>query len=190
MSTSALTAPAGGAMVAHQELDYFVNRRGITFGNSCKLLRDGDEAFPALLAAIARAQREVLLETYIIHGDRSSLAFCAALAERARAGVRVHFMYDSVGSYDLPLDVVRELREAGVHVLEYAPYAPWRPRWGINRRNHRKTCVVDGAVAFTGGINIGDENLPAALGGGGWHDLHVRIEGPVAYQCGRMFHEV
>lgn len=180
----------GRELLHGADLEYFVNRRRVSAGNRCRLLRDGDEAFPAMLEAIAGAQRQVLLETYIIHGDRSSLAFCAALAERARAGVAVYFMFDSVGSFDFPLDVIREMRQAGVHVLEYAPYAPWRPRWRINRRNHRKTCVVDGVTAFTGGINIGDENLPPSLGGGGWHDLHVRIDGPVAAECAHMFHEV
>lgn len=169
---------------------YFAFPEETTRGNRLALLEDGREAYPAMLAAIAAARETVHLETYIFRGDRAGRLFADALTERARHGVAVRLIFDAVGSMDLPGSFIQALRNAGVQVLEYHPVAPWRPRWSWGRRDHRKTLVIDGAVAFTGGVNISEVYLPPEQGGQGWRDLHVRIEGPAAYDLDRLFRQV
>jgi cardiolipin synthase len=150
-------------------------------------LRAGEQAFPAMLCAIARAERSVCLEMYILRADRIGQRFQSALIERARAGVRVCLIYDAVGSIGLPAKYLAELDDAGVERIEFHPVMPWRPRAGWNRRDHKKLLIVDGRVAFTGGINIGDEYCPASEGGGGWHDLCAQIEGPAVRDLWGVF---
>jgi len=170
-----------------EELDYvlpWLVRRSF---NRVMLLRDGREAFPAMLAAIRAARRTVHLETYTLCDDHVGRAFREALIERRRAGVQVRVMYDAVGSFELPEAFVDALRAEGVQTLEFNPVAPWRARWGLNRRNHQKSLVVDDEVGFTGGLNVGAVYAPVEEGGGGWRDQAVRIEGPVVYDLARNF---
>jgi cardiolipin synthase len=148
-----------------------------------RLLVDGGEAYPEMLAAIEGARRTVDLETYMIRADRAGARFRDALAGAAGRGVHVRLLYDYIGSLGLPDRFVRPLIQAGVAVAVYHPVVITRPSWAVNRRDHRKNLVVDGQVAFTGGLNIADEyNTPLALGG--WRDTHLRIEG--AAPAGRI----
>jgi cardiolipin synthase len=166
---------------------YLLRPECLTEGNRVRVLHGGGEAFPAMLAAISGARAEVLLATYIVREDTVGERFRAALVERARAGVRVRVCYDAVGCLGTVSGAWFEsLREAGCEVLEYHPIAPWRPRWGLNRRNHQKLLVVDGEVGFTGGLNLGAEYAPAPEGEG-WIDLHARVEGPVADELADVF---
>src|SRR5439155_16391630 len=114
-------------------------------------------------------------ETYIYRSDRTGMAFADALAARARAGVTVRLLVDAVGSMELDRSCPQQLQQAGVKFSLWKPLA-WTSGMGINRRDHRKILVVDGQVGFTGGLNIGDEYASADEGGGGWHDMHVRVE--------------
>jgi cardiolipin synthase len=147
-------------------------------GNSAKLLVDGQQAFPAMIEAIDRAERTVLMESYIFHGDQAGRMFAEALSRAAARGVRTHLVVDGVGTMQVPAAFFERLEQAGVRVLEYRPPSPWRRQWGLLRRNHRKLLAVDNRVGFTGGLNVGDEWLPREQGGLGWHDVHVRLEGP------------
>ena len=125
-----------------------------------QLLRNGDEAFPAWLEAIESAREEILLEMYWFDSDRTGRRFADALAERARAGVDVLLVFDSVGSLGTDRTMFDELKSAGVQIREFHPIAPWRARFRLDRvtmRDHRKILVVDEVVAFTGGINICDQ---------------------------------
>ena len=169
---------------------YFAFPAETTRGNRLVLLNDGRQAYPAMLAAIRAARETVNFETYLLRADATGRAFADALMERARHGVAVRLIFDSIGSLDLPSAYIQALRNAGVQTLEYHPVAPWRPRWAWGRRDHRKILVIDGAVAFTGGVNISDDYAPREAGGGGWRDLHVRIEGPAAYDLDRLFRQV
>jgi cardiolipin synthase len=93
--------------------------------------------------------------------------------------VTVRLLYDFVGCRDTPASFFQQMRAGGVHTIVYHKYRFWRPRfWGLIRRNHRKTLVCDGTVAFTGGVNIADQWVALEDGGGGWHDATVRVEGP------------
>ena len=156
-------------------------------GNRIEPLFGGGEAFPAMLEEIAAARRRVHLEIYTWYDDQTGKRFAQVLRERARAGVRVRVLYDSIGSYGLTEDFLAPLRADGVRLIEFHPIAPWRPRWGLNRRNHKKLLVVDDGVAFIGGINIGDVYAPLEHGGGGWFDVHSRCVGPVVADLARSF---
>jgi cardiolipin synthase len=143
---------------------------------SVRLLVDGGEAFPEMLAAIEGARQTVNLETYMIRADRTGTRFRDALASAARRGAHVRLLYDYIGSLGLPDRFVQPLIQAGVAVALYHPLVITRPSWAVNRRDHRKHLVVDGRVAFTGGLNIADEyNTPPELGG--WRDSHLRLDG-------------
>jgi cardiolipin synthase len=166
---------------------YALYRDKLRPGNRVTPLRSGKETFPAMLAAIREAQSHVHLEMYILRDDHIGQEFKRALLDRARAGVQVRLIVDALGSFGLPSAYLEELRDVGVETIEYHPIAPWRARWGVNKRDHQKILVVDDRVAFTGGINIGDEYQPVEDQGGGWFDMHVRVEGPVVFDLARLF---
>lgn len=149
--------------------------------SAVRYLRNGEQAFPAMLEAIANAREQVLLEMYWFGSDHTGRRFAQALEERARAGVEVAVLYDAVGSIDAADAMFDGLRQAGVKVHEFNPVSPWRRRFRLDRlqvRDHRKILVVDGVLGFTGGINLGDPWAPEAEGGGGWRDDAISVEGP------------
>jgi len=152
------------------------------------LLKDGGETFPAMLAAIAGARRAICFETYIFRSDRTGARFAEALAERARAGVEVSFLYDAWGS-SVSSATLSLLHAAGVRTLAFHPLAFIGQRRAfigrMTRRDHKKTLVVDSEVGFTGGINICDDYGP--LDGPGWRDTHLRIEGPAVGELEGFF---
>src|SRR5580704_10407070 len=136
-----------------------------------RLLRDGGQALPAMLDAIAHAEREVLLEMYWIGNDAVGRAFRDALAERARAGAKVLVIYDALGSMGVTLDWWSPFVASGGRVAEFHGLRPFDPRFRfaqVELRDHRKLLVVDGLTGFTGGINLAAPWLPFDLGGGGW----------------------
>lgn len=156
-------------------------------GNQVRLLRNGSAAFPEMLAAIAGAEQQVLLEMYWFASDRIGRKFAAALAAAAERGVEVRVIFDAVGSVGASDGMFEELERRGVQVIEFNPIAPWKRRFRLfrlTRRDHRKILIVDGRIGFTGGINIADYWLPRDDGGAGWRDDMVRIDGPaVAGLC-------
>jgi cardiolipin synthase len=156
-------------------------------GCEVTVLRDGGETFPAMLAALAAARRSICLETYILAADLTGDRFKAVLMERARAGVQVRVIYDAVGSFLLPGGWVEDMRGAGCEVVAFNPIAPWRRRFRLSHRDHRKILVVDDEVAFTGGLNISNDYASVEDGGVGWHDMHCRVTGPIVLDLARMF---
>lgn len=175
------------AAAAEGDLAYAHRPRLLRPGHRVELLRAGADAYPSMLAAIAAARDSVCFETYVLRDDATGRRFHAALAERARAGVAVRVLYDALGSLGLSEEFVDGLRAAGAEVVEYGPVAPWRRRFRLTRRDHRKILVVDGRVGFAGGLNVGDEYAPAEAGGGGWYDLHARVEGPAVAELAGLF---
>jgi cardiolipin synthase len=176
-----------GAVAARGDRSYVLRRTRLRAHNSVTPLRGGRESFPAMLAAIRGAKSTVHLEIYILRSDRIGQEFKGQLIERARCGVQVRLIYDGLGSFGLSTAYLAQLQDAGVETLEFHPVVPWRARWGLNKRDHQKILVVDDQVAFTGGINIGDEYVPIEDGGGGWHDMHARLEGPAVFDLARLF---
>jgi cardiolipin synthase len=164
-------------------------------GNAVQLLRDGREAFPAMLEAIAGARQQVLLEMYWFGSDRIGRLFAQELGRACQRGVEVAVIYDSVGSIGADPAMFAELEAQGANILEYNPVAPWRRRFRLSftrlsRRDHRKILVVDGALGFTGGINLADQWSPVEEEGGGWRDDMMRISGPAVDGLARCFHRV
>jgi cardiolipin synthase A/B len=131
-------------------------------GNQIQLLCNGTEYFPALELAIAQAQFEIYLETYIYEADVVGVRIGEALANAAQRGVKVRLLIDGFGSKDLDQDFVKSLQIKGVEILFYRPkVSPWTLKKNRLRRLHRKVSVFDGRVAFVGGINIIDDfNVP------------------------------
>ncbi len=156
-------------------------------GTEITLLRAGFETYPAMLEAIAAAQSHIHLETYILEDDRTGNRFAAALRERAKAGVEVRVLFDGVGGFGIDRAWIAALERDGIRFVEYHPVAPWRARWNLTRRDHRKIMVVDNEVAFTGGINISDDYADVADGGRGWHDIHCRLRGAIVLDLARLF---
>lgn len=156
-------------------------------GNQVRILRAGGEAFPAMIAAISAARTSISFETYIYEHDGTGQRFADALIERARAGVTIRFIVDAIGGFGMDAAFVARLREAGIQMLEYHPVAPWRKRFNLVNRDHRKILVIDDEVGFTGGINIGDEYAAVSDGGAGWHDVHCELRGPVVIDLARVF---
>ena len=156
-------------------------------GCEVTVLRDGDETYPAMLAALSSARHTICFETYILAGDRTGDRFKEVLVERARAGVAVRVIYDAVGSFGLPGAFVAELRAAGCEVIDFNPIAPWRRKMRLSHRDHRKVIVVDDEVAFTGGLNIANDYAAIADGGVGWHDMHCQVRGPIVLDLARQF---
>jgi len=156
-------------------------------GCEVAVLRDGGETYPAMLTALAAAQRSICFETYILVADLTGDRFKAVLIDRARAGVKVRIIYDAVGSFGLSDSWVDELRTAGCDVIDFNPIAPWRRRFRLSHRDHRKIIVVDDRIAFTGGLNISNDYAAVEDGGVGWHDMHCRVTGPIVIDLARMF---
>jgi cardiolipin synthase len=144
-----------------------------------------------MLAAIAAAQREVLLEMYWIGPDTVGERFRDALVARARAGVRVCVIYDAVGSMGITPAWWRPLFAAGGRAVEYHSISPLDPRFRIERielRDHRKMLVVDGDAGFTGGLNLASPWLPVSQGGAAWRDDVIEVEGFAAQELRALFY--
>lgn len=147
-------------------------------GNRITTLNNGDEIFPAMLAAIRAARQTITFETYIYWSGKIGDEFAEALAERARAGVRVHVLLDWIGSNRMEQSLIDLLDAAGVEVERYRPLH-WYSLSRLNSRTHRKILVVDGRLGFIGGVGIADEWSGSAENSENWRDLHYQVEGPV-----------
>ncbi len=155
-------------------------------GNRCRLLRNGDEIFPEMLAAIRSARKTITFETYIYWAGEIGKAFAEALSERAAAGVKVHVMLDWLGTVKMKESLIDELSAAGIEVHRY--HAPrWYQFGRINNRTHRKLLVVDGRIGFTGGVGIAPEWTGHAQDPEHWRDSHFVVEGPVVAQMQAVF---
>jgi cardiolipin synthase len=144
-----------------------------------------------MLDAIARANQEVLLEMYWIGTDIVGERFRYALTERARAGVKVRVIHDSIGSIGLTEGWWQPLLQAGGQVAEYHSVSPLNPRFRIERvelRDHRKLLVTDKRVAFTGGINLAVPWLPVEEDGEAWRDDMIQVEGDVTAELRTLFY--
>jgi len=158
-------------------------------GNKLEILEDGDAYFPAMLAAIHGAKKTVNFQAYILYSDSTGRTFRDSLIERARAGVEVRVLLDGVGSgWSLNNSDVKMMKEAGCKFAYYHPLLSWRID-RTNRRSHRRVLVVDGKVGFTGGVGFADEWSGHAKDPKHWHDVQVRVEGPLVSALQNAFEE-
>lgn len=155
-------------------------------GNKIDPLFNGDEIFPAMLAAIREARTTINFETFIYWAGKIAQELTEALAERARSGVKVHVLLDWFGSKRMDEKLIQQMRDAGVEVERYHPIR-WYNLDRINNRTHRKLLIVDGRIGFTGGVGIADEWLGHAQDPDHWRDTHFRVEGPVVAQMQAAF---
>lgn len=156
-------------------------------GNALQLLVNGDEAYPAMISAIDRAEHSVHMMTYIFDSDRAGKMFVEALVRAARRGVKVRVIIDDVGArYSFP-PVTRLLRSSGIEVARFLPtMIPWRTPY-MNLRNHRKILVIDGQKGFTGGMNIREGLMLKENPRHPFHDLHFCVDGPVVAHLQEVF---
>ena len=192
LETFPIGGPSASAVDANPltPLEYAIGRlTGLPSeaGNAAQLLRNGDEAYPAMIAAIDAAEKTVGLCSYIFRADSSGRPFIDALIRAHRRGVQVRVLIDGVGGGYFWSGTYMALRRAKVPVGRFLhSYFPWRTPF-LNLRNHRKLMVVDGTVAFTGGLNIGAENVLALAPMHPVRDTHFRVEGPVIEQLAEAF---
>jgi cardiolipin synthase len=180
----------------HLALEAEIVGSPLVVGNKVELLVDGPTTYDTMFAAIENAKDHINMETYIIEDDEIGRHFAELLIRKQRSGVQVNLIYDSVGSSNTPKEFFKPLKESGGNVLEFNPINPLSARkgWQFNRRDHRKLLIVDGQVAFVGGINISsvyssgsfkksksDKDKPP------WRDTHLRMEGPVVSEFQKLF---
>ena len=161
-------------------------------GNKVTLLFDGPATMKEMMAAASAAKTSINLETYIFDQDPIGLQFADVLIEKRKQGVTVNVLHDSVGTLSTPKEFFERMKNAGINMLAFNPVNPAARvgKWELNNRDHRKLMVVDGKVAFTGGINISStyanssffrsKRAPDATDASkvGWRDTHVKVEGP------------
>jgi cardiolipin synthase len=159
---------------------------GILASNRVTVLINGDQIFPAMLEAIRGAKKTITLETYIYWSGTVGEQFAEALAERARAGVKVHVLVDWIGSRKVDSNHLDIMSDAGVEVEKYNPLV-WYNLARLNHRDHRKLLIVDGKVGFIGGAGFADFWLGNADSPGHWRDSQFRLEGPAVGQMQAVF---
>jgi cardiolipin synthase len=196
----------------HLALEEAIVGSPLIVGNQVALLVDGPTTYNAMFDAIDKARDHINIETYIFDPDEIGRRFADALIAKQQQGVQVNLMFDSVGALNTPADFFQRMRDSGINVLEYNPVNPLRLRkgWEVNQRDHRKLMVIDGSVAFVGGINISSVYSSSSSGGSffsgssgksgkeddedkkgaddiPWRDTHIRIEGPVVSEFQKLF---
>jgi cardiolipin synthase A/B len=167
----------------------------LTMGNKVTLLIDGPTTYKSMYAAIQGAKNHINMETYSIEDDEVGRRFAAALIGKQKQGIQVHLIYDSVGSADTPEEFFQPLIDSGIAILEFNPLNPLslRKKWEVGR-DHRKLLVIDGQIAFVGGVNISSvyssgsfRSKPPTRDSPPWRDTHLRIEGPVVSDFQKLF---
>ncbi|MDL2354388.1 MAG: cardiolipin synthase [Pseudomonadota bacterium] len=161
-------------------------------GNKVTLLFDGPVTMREMMAAAREAKSSINLETYIFDQDPIGQQFADLLIEKRQQGVTVNVLYDSVGTFGTPQPFFDRMKAAGITLLAFNPVNPAARvgKWELNNRDHRKLMVVDGSIAFTGGINISSTYANSSFFGSrrnpnksdgrkvGWRDTHIKVEGP------------
>ncbi|MEO7762339.1 MAG: cardiolipin synthase [Casimicrobiaceae bacterium] len=183
----------------HLALEEGIGATPLVVGNKATLLQNGPATYQAMFSAIRNAKSHVHMETYIFEDDEVGRRFADLLIEKQRAGVQVALIYDSVGSIDAPKEFFTRLADSGVTVVEFNPINPLAAKagWQVNQRDHRKLLIVDGQVAFVGGINISGVYSTGTFSRGSkpskngssapWRDTQVQIEGPVVANFQKLF---
>ncbi|HZZ20764.1 MAG TPA: cardiolipin synthase [Opitutaceae bacterium] len=164
-----------------------VNHLPSSSAANLRILRDSEDFYEALARRIADARHHIHLEFYIWHPDETGTRFLLLLTEAARRGVVVRLLLDGVGSHRFNEAALKDLRAAGGQFSWFQSLDPKRNRFFLNLRNHRKLQIIDGSVAFVGGMNIGREyeGLDEALGH--WRDVQVETEGAVVNEFQDVF---
>jgi cardiolipin synthase len=170
-----------------------------TAGNHIDVLRNGDQIFPAMLEAIAEAKERVDFLTFVYWKGSIAQRFAQALADKARTGVQVNVLLDSIGANKMADELITMMQDAGVDVQWFRPLVTWKI-WQSDNRTHRKILIIDNKLGFTGGVGIAEEWEGDARNPTEWRDSHFRIQGPAVHglqgaffsnwaETGRPIHE-
>ena len=186
-SSTGLPMQALGARLVHS----LTRLGGMPFlpGNSVRTLVNGTATFEAIFEAIENARHYVIVQFFIVRADALGEMFKDVLIAKAKQGVRVYFLYDSIGSFDLSHRYVAALTAGGVEMHPFATHRRFVNRLQLNFRNHRKIVSVDGERAFVGGHNIGVEYLGARPPLSPWRDTHIEVRGPAVASIQFVFTE-
>lgn len=185
----------------HLALEAEIVGSPLVVGNKVELLIDGPTTYSAMFSAIEAAKDHINMETFIIENDEIGQRFVDLLTRKQRSGVQVNLIYDSVGSLNTPKEFFAPLKESGGNVLEFNPVNPLKARksWQVTQRDHRKLLIVDGQIAFVGGINISSVYSSGSRGSKSsetskpskdkqpWRDTHMRMAGPVVSEFQKLF---
>ncbi len=180
----------------HLALEAEIAGTPLVVGNKVEILVDGPTTYTAMFASIENAKDHINMETFIIEDDEIGQRFSELLIRKQMEGVQVNLVYDSVGSINTPRAFFKPLLDAGVNVLEFNPINPLYARkgWQVNMRDHRKLLIVDGEIAFIGGVNISSVYSSGSFGkarssteGTPWRDTHLLMKGPVVSEFQKLF---
>lgn len=158
-----------------------------TAKNRVRLLKDGKTTFETIFESLKKADSYIHLQYYIFEEGELADRLLQLFKEKVENGVKIRLIYDGIGSYSLSGSYLKKLKAIGVEVFSFLPFKFGRFLISLNYRNHRKIIVVDGQVAFTGGINVSDKYLKGDTVLGNWHDMHLKIEGPAVSHLNRVF---
>lgn len=176
-----------------------VTGRSLSAGNEVRVLVDGPSTFDHMFDDIARAVESIHLETFILDDTEIGKKLAQQLIASRQRGVDVRVLIDAVGSAELPSEFVQRLRDHAIEVHWFRPFNPIDPRlWRLNSRNHRKLLIIDGRIAYSGGINFSGSYSKGSFSTTpdpdgdhtGWRDTHLRIVGPVVHQLQQAFLEM
>jgi len=203
----AAQAPDAGVLERHLAVEQRVAGTPLYTGNRVSVLRDGPQSFAAIFAAIHGARQYLYLEYYIFEEVQSGgEQLSDLLIARAREGVHIDVLYDSVGSLSTPREFFDRLSQAGIHVQAFNPLNPLTPHFSVNDRDHRKLLLADGRLAIIGGVNLSAdyESSPSGPGSGAsdqrpagqpapghepWHDTDLQIEGPAVHELQALYEQ-
>lgn len=149
----------------------------ISFDTSTKVLTNGEETFRHIIEQLKRARHHIHMEYYIVRHDLIGQEIKDILIDKANQGVKIRFLFDAVGSWQLSKAYINELKNAGIETISFGPVKLPFLNNKFNFRNHRKIIVIDGTIGFVGGLNIGDEYLGRDKHIGFWRDTHLMLKG-------------
>jgi cardiolipin synthase len=172
------------AEIGHAQLHDLTDNE-VVDGNDMDVFVGGEAAYGDMLATIGAAKTSVALQTYILDEDETGQKFRDALIDRVRAGVDVRVLYDSIGAVSTSRAFIQSFRDAGIRIFPFLPFHPFKRRWQVNLRNHRKITVVDGREAFLGSMNLSSRHV--SVGKGASHDMVVKVRGPAVRQLTDIF---
>ena len=183
-------APDAGALERHLAVEQVVAGAPLYTGNRVTILRDGEDAFAAIFAAIHAAKGYLYLEYYTFEEvENGHERLSDLLIARQREGLRITLMYDSVGSISTPREFFDRLAAAGIHVQAFNPLNPLTRHFAINDRDHRKLLLADDQVAVIGGVNLSAAYQSGSLSSSSeaWHDTDLEIQGPAVAELKQLF---
>ncbi|APV49402.1 hypothetical protein BWI17_06735 [Betaproteobacteria bacterium GR16-43] len=195
-------SPNADLLERHLAIEEAVNAKPLTSGNKAVLLQDGPATYAAMFREMEAAREHIYVEMYIVEDDETGRQFADLWLRKQKQGVPVSLLYDAVGCIDTPKEFFQRLRDGGITVAQFNPVNPLEAKkgWDLNQRDHRKLLIVDGRVAFVGGINIsgvysgGSSTLRKKSDDTGktqrpWRDTQVQVEGPVVAQLQQSYLE-